>query len=94
MPTIHHTGPTDQTTHNSTPHIVIIDKIIKKAYLINSEIPKSQRSPHHYQKAPQVHKLERRVYKNMIPESSLYNTNNTTHNRYYSQHITEKFTAA
>jgi hypothetical protein len=45
----------------------------------------SQSSQHHYQEAPEVHRLERRVYKNVATDNGLRSSTSTVHNRFYSK---------
>jgi len=75
----------DRTIRNKGPDIVILDKTIKEAYLIDVAIPKSKPSQHRHWEAPEVYRLERKASKNMTAESGLYNTTSTIHNRYDSK---------
>ena len=67
----------DQTTHNNRPDIVMLDKTIKQAYLIDAAIPTNLTAP-----SARNYRLERRAHKNIATENGLYNAVSTSHKRF------------
>ena len=88
------TVTSEPTVHSDRPHNVMIDKTTKAAYSVDIAIPKSQPSQDHHLEAPEVCRHERRAYKNMSTDNTLYNATSAIHSGYLYTQITRKFQTA
>jgi hypothetical protein len=56
---------TERSNHNDGPYTIILDKTTKEAYSADAAIRKSQFSQQRHGEPPEVHRLERRAYKDV-----------------------------